>query len=393
MKITRVLLRTLHRTWDQPPPGIGQWQSQPLHQYPEFTPRGRATRPPRRPRRLTACFVEVETEEGLTGRFGPIQDFQASVIRRQLRPFLIGRDPLATEKLHDQMLRLDRHGRSGHFLTGLSSIDLALWDLKGKAWGQPVFRLLGGPVRDRIPAYASMLGFSVEPDEAAAQADRRKTEGYPAQKWFFAHGPASGEAGLEANLALAHAVREAVGPAYPIMFDAFMGWDLAYARRMLRGLEAVDPFWMEEPFPPEELEAFRRLARETRVPLATGEHVYTRWQSRTLLSEGSVAFLQNDPDWTGGITELVKICHLASAFSVPVIAHGHSLHPALAVAASQPPSVVPMVEFLLHYQPEKQAFFQNPLFPQKGLIELPDRPGLGLEIDEEGIEESSVDAG
>ena len=107
------------------------------------------------------------------------------------------------------------------------------------------------------------------------------------------------------------------------MFDAFMGWDLSYATKMVQALEPLDPAWMEEPIPPERVGEFAQLRTASRTPIATGEHVYTRWQSKELLVNKAVDYLQNDPDWTGGISELVKICALASAFEVPVVAHGH----------------------------------------------------------------------
>ena len=123
-----------------------------------------------RPSEIQQLYVEVQTDEGISGLFGPIQSAQAFVIDQALRPFLIGRDPLATEALIDQMMRLNRHGRSGMFMTGVSPVDCALWDLKGKAWGKPIYRLLGGPTRSAVPAYASMLGCSIEPDAAAETA-------------------------------------------------------------------------------------------------------------------------------------------------------------------------------------------------------------------------------
>jgi L-rhamnonate dehydratase len=281
---------------------------------------------------------------------------------------------------------MDRHGRSGYFVTGVSSIDIALWDLKGKAWNQPVYRLLGGPTRMEIPAYASMLGFSTEPQAAAKQAEEKKAKGYTAQKWFFRYGPGDGSEGMAKNLDMAHAVREAVGPGYVLMFDAFWGWDLAYATAMVQGLEEVQPRWMEEPVAPERVGSLRRLREASGVPIATGEHVYTRWQTKELLVAEAVDVLQNDPDWTGGITEQVKICALASAFEIPVVAHGHSLLPALHVAGAQSPSTVPYVEFLLRYQEVKQ-FFQHTIYrPENGSVALPDLPGLGLALDESKIE-------
>jgi L-rhamnonate dehydratase len=307
-------------------------------------------------------------------------------VLRSLRPFLLGRDPLATELLHDQMMRIDRHGRSGFYLTAISVLDCALWDLKGKAWGQPVYRLLGGPTRPAVPAYASMLGFASDPERAAATASEYKALGFTAQKWFFRYGPGDGAAGMAKNLALAEAVRSAVGPHYELMFDAYMGWNVTYACEMVRLLAPIRPAWLEEAIPPERVGEFRKIRAAASFPIATGEHVYTRWQTKELLVGEAVDVLQNDPDWTGGISEQMKICALASAFEVPVIAHGHSLLPALHVAGAQSPAVVPRVEYLIRSQETKQFFF-NPIYrPAAGEIALPTLPGLGLVLAEEKIE-------
>ncbi len=385
MKIQDVRVFTVHGSYQGPVFSAGDRQAQQLDIYPEFNQRTDSTlltegAP------MRAHYVEVVGEEGVSGLFGPIQDFQAFTIVRQLRPLLLGRDALATELLHDQMIRLDRHGRSGFFMTAVSAVDCALWDLKGKAWGQPVYRLLGGPTRPAVPAYASMLGYSVVPEDAADVALEYKAQGYTAQKWFFRYGPADGDAGMARNLAMAHAVREAVGGAYSLMFDAFMGWNVSYASAMVRGLEAVRPTWMEEPVPPERVSEFRKIRGAARVPIATGEHVYTRWQTKELLVNQAVDVLQNDPDWTGGITELVKIATLASAFETPLVAHGHSLLAALHVAASQSPATIPFVEYLLRHQPAKQNFQRTLYAPQDGVVTLPTEPGLGLTLDENKIE-------
>ncbi len=336
--------------------------------------------------RIYALYVEILTDEGVSGIFGPIERDQAFLIVQHLRSILIGRDPLASELLFDLMLRHHRHGRSGLLMTAISALDCALWDLKGKAWNQPVYRLLGGPTRPSVPAYASMLGNSIEPDEAAAAAADMKAQGYTAQKWFFRYGPGDGAAGMAKNIAMAEAVREAVGPHYALMFDAYMGWSVSYAAQMLDALEAVQPTWMEEPIPPERVSEFRRLRQGTSVPLATGEHIYTRWQAKELLVNEAVDVLQNDPDWTGGITELVKIIALASAFEVPVVAHGHSLLAALHIAGAQSPAAVPYVEFLLRHQAHKQHFHTVFYEPQNGRVTLPTLPGLGMVIDEAKVE-------
>jgi L-alanine-DL-glutamate epimerase-like enolase superfamily enzyme len=386
MQITDVCLFEVRGPWTGPTFPPGNRQAQPLDVYPEFNQPPPAAAPPSGPQRMRAIYVEILTDADVAGIFGPIEAEQVDIIKRMLRPFLLGRDPLATELLLDQMIRLHRHGRSGLFMMGISAIDCALWDLKGKAWGEPVYRLLGGPTRASVPAYASMLGFSTEPEAAAELARSYQAQGYSAQKWFFRHGPGDGSAGLERNLALAKALRAALGPHYPLMFDAFMGWDLPYAIQMVRALAPLGPTWMEEPVPPERVGALRQIRQAAGVPIATGEHVYTRWQVKELLAGEAVDVVQADPDWTGGISELVKICALSSAFEVPVIAHGHSLLPALHVAAAQSPQTVPMVEYLLRYQEHKQ-FFHAPIYrPSSGALALPDLPGLGIVLDETKIE-------
>lgn len=384
MKITAVSCFRLQGRWNGPDFPPGNRQAKQVDIYPEFNQP--AAQPVDGERPIAAAYVQIETDEGISGLFGPIESYQIFAIQDSLAAYLIGRDPLATELLADQMVRLDRHGRSGYFMTAVSALDCALWDLKGKAWGQPIYRLLGGPTRPTIPAYASMLGFSIEPDTAAATAKTYQEMGYAAQKWFFRYGPGDGEAGKAKNLALAHALREAVGPAYNLMFDAFMGWDVTYATEMVRGLESVRPFWMEEPIPPERVGGLRKIRQAARVPIATGEHVYTRWQTKELLVNEAVDFLQNDPDWTGGITELVKVCALASAFETPVIAHGHSLLAALHVAGSQSPATVPYVEYLLRHQGAKQYFHTHTYQPEQGQVTLPTLPGLGIVLDEARIE-------
>jgi L-alanine-DL-glutamate epimerase-like enolase superfamily enzyme len=386
MQITDARLIELRGRWTGPTFPPGDRQARPLDLYPEFNQPSPDETPGSGPQHVRAIYLEILTSTGISGLFGPIETSQAFIINKMLRPFLIGRDPLATELLLDQMIRMDRHGRSGMFMTAISAVDCALWDLKGKAWAQPVYRLLGGPTRPTVPAYASLLGFSTEPEAAAELARSYQAQGFSAQKWFFRHGPGDGIAGLERNLTLAGALRAALGPHYRLMFDAFMAWDLPYALEMVRALAPLHPTWMEEPVPPERVGALRQIRQAAGVPIATGEHVYTRWQVKELLAGEAVDVVQVDPDWTGGISELVKICALSSAFELPVIAHGHSLLPALHVAAAQSPQTVPMVEYLVRYQEHKQFFHAPILRPVNGVVALPELPGLGLVLDEAKID-------
>jgi L-alanine-DL-glutamate epimerase-like enolase superfamily enzyme len=232
-----------------------------------------------------------------------------------------------------------------------------------------------------------MLGFSVEPETAVKVAVEYRQMGYPAQKWFFRYGPGDGILGIEKNLTLIQALREALGPHYPLMADAFMGWDATYAADMIRLLEPYHLTWLEEPFPPERLGAFKRLNSKDKVPLATGEHVYTRWQVKELLEARAIDWVQTDPDWCGGVSELVKICALTSSYDVPMVAHGHSLLAALHVAGAQSPSVVPYIEYLIQHQPNKQYFHKFCYQPEQGTVKLPELPGLGLVLDEDKIEQ------
>jgi hypothetical protein len=176
----------------------------------------------------SAIYVKARTQGGLEGLYGPIEHEQVPVLVRDLAPFLAGRDPLAVETLWDRMYRSNRHARAGHFMMAISAADNVLWDLRGRLLGLPVFRLLGGS-RDRVPVYASCLGFSLEPGRAEEKARSLRAEGWRAQKWFLAHGPAEGREGLVKNVDLVRRLREAAGETTDLMFDAYMGWDLPYA--------------------------------------------------------------------------------------------------------------------------------------------------------------------
>ncbi len=353
--------------------------------YPEFADRPRPVRAT--DGRAVETYVEVASDEGATGIFGPIFEEQEPLIRQRLAPYLLGRDPLAYEHLWDLLYRQDRHARTGYQMMAISAVDCALWDLRGKLLGLPVYRLLGGPTRERVPCYASMLSYSLDPGRVRERAQWAVEQGYTAQKWFFRYGPSAGLAGMERNVALVRTVREAVGPHVELMFDAWMGWDATYTIRLCERIAEYRPRWVEEPVPPDRLGDFAAIRRATTVPIATGEHEYTRWGFLQLLQADAVDVLQADPDWCGGISELVKICALASAYGRPVIPHGHSIHAAVHVIAAQPPGTCPLAEYLIRHAPAKQHFHADFLAPEGGSIALPTAPGLGIALDEAKVEE------
>ena len=383
MKITEVRCFTLVGHSDAP--AQEERQSQMLDIYPEFAARGPSTRAGDGTIRQT--YVEIVTDDGPTGIFGPIFAEQVPLIRARLAPYLIGQDPLAGERLWDVMYRQDRPARKGYQMLAISAVDCALWDLRGKVYGEPIMRLLGGPTRERVDCYASMLGHSLDAGLIRERAQRVAAEGYKAQKWFFRYGPSDGLAGMERNVAMVRTVREAVGPTIEIMLDAFMGWDMTYTIRMLERIAEFGPRWMEEAVPPDRINDLAQIRRSTRIPIATGEHEYTRWGFLALLQAEAVDVIQADPDWCGGISELVKIGTLASAFGRQVFPHGHSVPAALNVIASQPPATFPMVEYLLRSQAHAQHFHAAPYVAEGGSLALPTRPGLGIAIDEAKVEQ------
>jgi L-alanine-DL-glutamate epimerase-like enolase superfamily enzyme len=281
-----------------------------------------------------------------------------------------------------------RHGhKSHHVLTALSALDNATWDLRGRALGVPVYELLGGPTRDRLQAYASCISGSTEPEAAKEQAKAVRAEGWTAQKWFLWGNPrwSPGRDALEHHTALATAIREGAGPDYDVMFDGVMTWEQNYALRLCRRLDDLEPLWVEEAVASNQLEGFRRIKAETNIPLAAGEHLYTRWDVKPYLEAGVLDFLQCDPEWTGGVSEMVRICNMASAWGVKVVPHGHHVTAALHVVASQPVWTCPMMEYLVHFAAVRQFFHREPLKVADGTIQLPTSPGMGIEIDESKI--------
>jgi L-alanine-DL-glutamate epimerase-like enolase superfamily enzyme len=365
-----------------------QHQVQPLHVYDELRPKPYRENPSPEKRTLnaSALYLSIRTADGLEGLYGPIDREAALVVLSQLKSFLLGKDALAGEKIWDQMHRFNRHARSSHMMMAISAVDNTLWDLRARYFRTPVFRLLGGPTRASVEAYGSCLGFSVEPEAAARKAAELKGQGFRHQKWFLAYGPGDGPSGLAKNVELVKALREAAGEDVELMFDAFMGWTLDYAIAWAKQAEKYRPRWIEEAFPPDKLEAFAALRKATSIPVASGEHFYGRWEANRYLAQGALSVVQADPEWCGGVSELLKICDLASLYDAQVIPHGHAVHAALHAVASRPPATCPLVEYLIASRPNYYYFEKHAPVPAGGRIELPERPGFGIEFDESKVE-------
>ena len=193
-------------------------------------------------------------------------------------------------------------------MLAISAVDCALWDLKGRWLGQPVFRLLGGPTRDTVPAYASMLGFAVlDMGRVRERAAEYKALGYPAQKWFFRHGPMSGHDGMRKNVELVRTLRETLGDDYDIMLDCWQSFDPIYAVELAERIAEYRPRWLEECVMPDRIDSYRRVKERTQIPLSGAEHEYTRWGFKRFIDAEALDVLQPDIYWAGGLSETLKI--------------------------------------------------------------------------------------
>jgi L-alanine-DL-glutamate epimerase-like enolase superfamily enzyme len=283
-------------------------------------------------------------------------------------------------------------GRKGIGMVAISAVDIALWDLLGKAARQPVYRLLGGRTKPRIPVYASRL-YSTPLPELAAEARRYQEEGFLAMKLRFGWGPQDGAQGMQRNVELVRTVREAVGDGVDVMADAYMGWTLDYAKRMLPLLEPFHLRWLEEAVIPDEIHGYAELKAMGRVPIAGGEHEFTLHGFKELLEARALDVVQFDTNRVGGLTQARKIAALAEAHGVPVIPHAGQMHNYHVVMASLNS---PMAEYfpIVDVEVGNELFwyiFDGEPEPVDGHIDLRDDvPGLGITIREDALAKFDV---
>jgi L-rhamnonate dehydratase len=339
--------------------------------------------------------VEIFTDDGLLGigNAALAPPLVKQTIDLYLKPLLIHQNPWDIEFLWQHMYRKTMaFGRKGIAMAAISAVDIALWDILGKSAKQPVYRLLGGRTKPRIPVYASRL-YSVELNQLAAEAKRYKDEGYQAMKLRFGWGPTDGAAGMQHNLALVRTVREAVGDGIDVMADAYMGWTLDYAKRMLPLLEPFHLRWLEEPVIPDDIHGYAELKSYGRVPIAGGEHEFTVYGFRDLLETRALDYIQFDTNRVGGITQARKISALAEAYSVPVIPHAgqmHNYHVVMASLNSPMAEYFPIVDVEVGNELFWYIFDGEPR-AKDGFIDLDENvPGLGLSIHPRAFEDFEV---
>jgi len=340
-------------------------------------------------------LVEIFTDNGLVGlgnaALSPL--VTKTLINTYLKPLLIGADPWDIEYLWQQMYRRTMaFGRKGVALVAISAVDIALWDLLGKDAKQPVYRLLGGRTKPQIPLYASRL-YAMPLDELRVETQKYKDEGYQALKLRFGWGPVDGAAGMQKNLDLLRAVREVIGEGIDLMADAYMGWSLDYAKRMLPLLEPFNLRWLEEPVIPDDTRGYKELRRYGRVPIAGGEHEFTSFGFRDLLEANALDYIQFDTNRVGGISQARKISALAESFQVPVVPHAgqmHNYHVVMANLNSPIAEFFPKVDVEVGNELFWYIFDGEPV-PIRGHVDLDENiPGLGLTVNEESLKRFKI---
>src|SRR6266404_3960505 len=322
--------------------------------------------------------VRVKTDTGPTG-VGEAFAYGAplavcNVIEESLAPLLVGQDPLRIEHLVDLMHRGTMiYGRRGLAMFAISGVDIALWDLLGKARNAPVYELLGGATRPRLPVYASLMRYD-SPDAVAGACRHFVTQGFRMLKLH------------QTDVESVRAAREAVGPDVELMLDTNCPWTPDDAIRMARALAPYRLFWLEEPvWPPEDYAGLARVAAATETLIALGENESTLYGFREIIERRAGDILQPSITKVGGISEFKKIAALAQAANVPIAPHSFYFGPGLAatlhVAASFGGNLP--VEF-----PTGQLeipFLTQPIEAHDGRIDAPQGPGLGVEVNEEAI--------
>jgi D-galactarolactone cycloisomerase len=352
--------------------------------------------------RRVGLVVEVVTEDGLVGWgecYGPPRLLQP-IVDRFYAPLLVGRDALAGaahwERLYNE---LRDHGQRGLAVQALAGIDIALWDLRGKAAGLPVHRLLGGPLRDSARAYATGLYRKTDDTERNRALLVEEAEGYAAAG-FLAMKLKVGFDVVD-DAANATAIREAIGDRLGLMVDANHGFDRIDALRLAERIEPLDIGWFEEPVAPEDVDGYRFLRQRTSIPVAGGECSFTRFDFKALIEAEAVDVVQPDTCAAGGITECLRTAALVGAAGLRYHPHcwgtGIAVATALQLLAVLPGAAQgllanePWLEFDRTPHPFRDAILTEPFRMADGRVAIPSAPGLGIEIDRDALARFRVD--
>jgi D-galactarolactone cycloisomerase len=354
-------------------------------------------------RRQTALCV-VSTDEGIQGLgeafyFGGPATIVAKMMEGAFGPLIVGRDPLDTGVLWDRLYNWTRdQGQKGVTLSALSAIDIALWDIKGKALGLPVYKLLGGAYRDKARVYATGLyepqGVPSIEEALAEEALGYKEQGFSGLKLKVGYD-------LKTDVRYVRAIRKAIGDDMALMVDANHAYNASEAIRLAREIEPYSIYWFEEPVPPEDIEGSLEVKRNTSILIAGGECEYTRYGFRQWIERRAVDILQPDLCATGGFSEMQKIVAMASAANLPVIPHVWGTNVGLAASlqffAALPHfperrfPAEPFFEYDRSPHPLREGVTRERFVMRDGYLPISDRPGLGVSLDLEFIERHILD--
>lgn len=333
----------------------------------------------------SATLVQVETDEGISG-WGSCSgngELIEIIVARVLKPLLLGMDPTQIEEIWDKAYFRGGHkefGTRGIGIVAMSGVDIALWDILGKVRGVPLYQLLGGKRRDKVPVYATAL-YPEEPLKVASRARAFMEAGFHGVKIKVGFD-------LAQDIKIVRAVRQEVGKDFIVMTDANQGYDVEVALRAWEGFAESGVFWLEEPLFVEDIEGHARLREQGKIPIAVGENLQTRYAFENFVVRGAVDFLQPDVARAGGITEVLKIAGLAAARKVPISFHTWGDAVALAasvhLSAAIPECIVMELDYT--YNPLRAELLREPLELRNGYLCPPDGPGLGIEVKPEALQ-------
>jgi D-galactarolactone cycloisomerase len=353
-------------------------------------------------RRQTAICV-VETDEGIEGvgeafYFGGPAKIAAQLIGDGFGPLLVGKDPMDTSIIWDLLYNWHRdQGQKGLPIAAISAIDIALWDIKGKTLGLPVYKLLGGGYRHKARVYATGL---YEPQNVPSVKEALVEEAMGYKAAGFAGMKLKVGYGIDADMKLVKALREAIGDDLYLMVDANHAYNAPEAIRLARRMEPYDIFWFEEPVPPEDLDGYVEVRRHSTILIAGGECEYTRYGFREVINRRAVDILQPDLCAMGGFSEMMKVIAMASAANLPVIPHvwgtnvglaaGLQLFAALPNFPERRFAADPFFEYDRSPHPFRDGVTREQVVMKNGYLEIPDRPGLGVSLDMDCIRRYTV---
>jgi L-alanine-DL-glutamate epimerase-like enolase superfamily enzyme len=346
-----------------------------------------------------ALIVKITTDAGIVG-YGEVDSAPVAAKAAIEGPFshtaatglghvLIGEDPFRTEYLWHKMYRANIYGgRRGIAIHAMSGIDLALWDIKGKALGMPVWKLLGGGFTKSLRPYASSL-FGATPAETGDRARRFADQGFTAVK--FGWDPMGQDA--KTDVALIREARKGLGPDIDLMIDAGLVYDAKTAIQRAKAFEQYDPFWFEEPLMPDDYLGYAKLSAATSLRIAAGEEESERKSFIQLMDEGKIDVVQVDLTRCGGFTEGMKIAALAADRGLPVVNHGFTTYLNVAAALhflASIPNTLGLLEFVVEEGTTLRHSISEPIRAVNGRVAIPEAPGLGLVMDEAGMQKFRV---